>query len=98
MTDSAWAARRRVTLEDVARQAGVSRALVSVVLRGEAGAGPATRDRVLAAAEELGYRPDVRARSLASAGSRLIGVMFGAAGSFHMDLLEGLYDEAERRG
>jgi DNA-binding LacI/PurR family transcriptional regulator len=92
-----WAPVPRITLTDVAREAGVSRAIVSVVLRGQTGASEATRVRVLSAAEKLGYRPDLRAQSLAGNKSRLIGVMFGAAGSFHFDLLEGLYDEAERR-
>ena len=89
---------RRVTLEDVARRAGVSRALVSIVMRGAEGAGEATRARVLAAAEELGYRPDVRARALAGRRSRLVGVTFGVSGSFHVDLLDWLYAAAQDRG
>lgn len=90
---------RRVTLEDVAKRAEVSRALVSIVMRDAPGASPATRQRVRAAADELGYRPDVRARSLASRKSRLIGVMFGVGvGAFHFDLLEGLFAAAEEHG
>ena len=89
---------RRVTLADVAADAGVSRALVSIVMRDAPGASTATRDRVLASARSLGYRPDARARSLASQRSGLVGVVFGEAGSFHLDLLEGLYAEAEARG
>ncbi len=89
----------RVTLSDVARHAGVSRALVSIVVRDAPGASAATRERVLAVAHELGYRPDMRARSLASQRSRIIGVMFGVGvGAFHFDLLEGLYAAAEARG
>lgn len=97
-TGREWSPQRRVTLEDVARRAGVSRALVSIVMRDAKGASDATRERVLRAAGELGYRPDVRARSLASHQSGLIGVVFGVAGAFHFDLLEGLYEAAESRG
>jgi DNA-binding LacI/PurR family transcriptional regulator len=91
--------RGRVTLDDVAERAGVSRALVSIVMREAPGASDATRTRVLAAARELGYRPDARARALAGRASNLIGVMFGVGvGAFHFDLLEGLYAAAEERG
>jgi DNA-binding LacI/PurR family transcriptional regulator len=89
---------RRATLDDVAARAGVSRALVSIVMREAPGASTATRERVFAAATELGYRPDLRARSLASTKSRLIGVLFGTARRFHFELLEGLYAAAEERG
>ena len=101
MTDSSTTdrGRRRVTLDDVAERAGVSRALVSIVMREAPGASEATRARVLAAAQELGYRPDARARSLAGRASHLIGVMFGVGvGAFHFDLLEGLYAAAEEQG
>jgi DNA-binding LacI/PurR family transcriptional regulator len=82
-------------LDDVAARAGVSRALVSIVMREAPGASAATRERVLAAARELDYRPDVRARSLGGQRSKLIGVMFGVGmGAFHFDLLEGLYAAA----
>jgi DNA-binding LacI/PurR family transcriptional regulator len=97
--DGGWLTRRRVTLNDVAKHAHVSRALVSIVMRDAPGASPATRERVWAAARELGYRPDVRARSLAGQKSRLIGVMFGVGiGTFQFDLLEGLYAAAEEHG
>jgi DNA-binding LacI/PurR family transcriptional regulator len=97
--DGDWPTRRRVTLNDVAKHADVSRALVSIVMRDAPGASAATRERVLAAARELGYRPDVRARSLAGQKSRLIGVMFGVSiGTFQFDLLEGLYAAAESHG
>jgi len=89
---------RRPTLQDVAAHAGVSRALVSIVIRGAAGASAATRQRVLASAAQLGYRPDPRARLLARRRSRLIGVSFGAHYPFHADLLEGVYLAAEPAG
>jgi DNA-binding LacI/PurR family transcriptional regulator len=89
---------RRPTLEDVAARAGVSRALVSLVIRGAPGASEQTRQRVLASAAELGYRPDPRAQLLARRRSRLLGVMFDARQSFHADLLEGIYLAAEPAG
>jgi DNA-binding LacI/PurR family transcriptional regulator len=50
----------RPTLEDVAARAGVSRALVSLVIRGAPGASEATHARMLRVADEIGYRPDPR--------------------------------------
>ncbi len=96
--DADWRSSRRVTLAEVAEAAGVSRALVSIVMREAPGASEATRERVLATARELGYRPDARARALAGKGSKLIGVMFGVTGAFHLDLLDGLYVAAEEAG
>ncbi len=89
------AASRRSTLADVAARAGVSVALVSIVMRDAPGASAATRERVRRAAEELGYRPDSRARLLRSARSRLIGVVFGVQHTFHGDLVSGLYTAAD---
>ena len=57
---------KRPTLADVAARAGVSTALVSIVMREAKGASAATRERVLQAAREIGYRPDARARLLRS--------------------------------
>lgn len=89
---------KRVTLDDVARRAGVSRALVSIVMRDVPGASAATRRRVLATAQELGYRPDARARSLAGNSSKLIGVLFDTASAYHFSLLDGLYSAAGEFG
>jgi DNA-binding LacI/PurR family transcriptional regulator len=87
---------RRPTLADVAARAGVSTALVSIVMREVPGASTATRERVLAVADALGYRPDIRARLLRRSRSRLLGVVFGVQHAFHGDLLDGLYTSAER--
>ena len=89
---------RRITLADVARRADVSPALVSIVMRGAPGASAESRERIMAVAGQLGYRPDARARSLASLKSHVIGVLFGRAGRFHMELIDGLYAAAENRG
>src|SRR5690348_16676524 len=89
---------RRPTMSDVAGRAGVSRALVSIVFRDQPGAAEVTRARVLAAAEELGYQPDTRARLLSRRQTRLIGVTFGVGYEFHADLLSELYAAAQDRG
>ncbi len=85
-------------MADVAERAGVSRALVSIVFRDQPGASRETRERVLRVADEIGYRPDNAARLLARGRSRTLGVMFTAHQTFHADLLEGIYGEAERLG
>jgi len=73
----------------------VSTALVSIVIRGVPGASAESRQRNLEAADELGYRPDTRARLLRSSRSRLLGVVFGVQQPFHGDLVGGLYQAAD---
>jgi DNA-binding LacI/PurR family transcriptional regulator len=57
---------RRPTIYDVARRAGVSKSLVSLVLQGNPGVSAARRAAVVAAIKELGYRPNRAATELAS--------------------------------
>lgn len=64
-----------ITIDDVARRAGVSPKTVSRVINGEANVREPTRDAVRRAIAELGYQPNLAARSLASARSRLIGLI-----------------------
>jgi LacI family transcriptional regulator len=90
--------RTRVTRNDVAKAAGVSPALVSIVMRDVPGASAETRERVLRIAAELGYRPDANARSLRQARSLQLGVVFAPDAAGHSELLEFIYAAAERRG
>jgi len=66
---------RRPSITDVARLAGFSHQTVSRVLNGHPSVRPVTRARVLAAIEELGYRPNSAARTLASGRSKTLGVV-----------------------
>jgi DNA-binding LacI/PurR family transcriptional regulator len=63
---------RRVSIKDVAREAGVSVTTVSHALNGKGRLNPATRRHVQAVAERLGYRPNPAARSLVSGRTGLI--------------------------
>jgi LacI family transcriptional regulator len=56
--------RRQVTIVDVAREAGVSRAAVSKVIRDAPGVSPAMRSRVAEAIQRLNYRPSAAARAM----------------------------------
>lgn len=66
---------RPPSMADVAARAGVSHQTVSRVLNGHAYVRPDTRDRVLAAIDELGYRPNRAARALVTARSATIGIL-----------------------
>ncbi len=67
---------RRATIADVARAAGVATSTASVVFSGKAKVAAATRERVLAAAAELGYAgPDPRAASLRRGRSGIVAVV-----------------------
>lgn len=95
--------RRRVSAEDVAREAGVSRTTVSFVLNNTPGKGIAesTRQRVLDAAARLGYEPNEHARKLARTRSLSVGVLvchtqFTYSDVFITRVLEGMSQVANR--
>ncbi|MEV4352131.1 LacI family DNA-binding transcriptional regulator [Actinoplanes sp. NPDC049596] len=89
---------QRPRLSDVAAHVGVSPASVSLVLRGAPGPSAETRERVLAAAAELGYRADRTASLLARRRRHLLGVMLDVRNPFHAELVEELHVEADRAG
>jgi len=67
---------KRATINDVARLAGVSIKTVSRVYNREPNVRPTTRDKVIAAAESLRYRPNLSARQLASKQTFVIGMLY----------------------
>lgn len=80
---------QRVTMEDVAREAGVSRALVSIAFRGVEGVSEKTRTKIFATAEKLGYVPNNIASRLAGKGADTIGVFIQ---DLHNDVFADVYD------
>jgi DNA-binding LacI/PurR family transcriptional regulator len=74
-----------ITLRDVAKLAGVSRPTANLILLGKgARFSPATRDKVIDAAKQLKYRPNLAARGLSRNRSFLIGVVIGEQHSERM--------------
>jgi LacI family transcriptional regulator len=90
-----------VTLRDVAEASGVSITTVSRILNGRESGVPIreeTRQRVLAAAAELGYRPNLLARGLRGSRSSLLGVIArDVTDPFHVQILRGINDALRER-
>ena len=87
------------TIRDVARRAEVSVASVSRALNGLNNVRGETRERIVAAATELGYVPHAGARSLSLARAHAIGVVLpDLHGEFFSECVRGMDREASRRG
>lgn len=89
----------RVTALDVARLAGVSRSAVSRVFTPGASVSQATAAKVREAAETLGYRPNVLARSMLTGRSHIIGLVVAYLDNhFYPGVLERLSVSLEQEG
>jgi len=90
---------RRPTIEDVAAQAGVSRQTVSRVLNDKGEISTRTRERVLAAIEALGYRPNAAARSMVIGRTSTLGCIAPNLVDHTLaSIVEGAQSEARRQG
>lgn len=88
-----------ITLTEVAREAGVSESTASRVLRRHGSFSSKTRDRVLGAAARLGYVPNRIAGTLASTGSKLVGIIIPSLTNIVFpDLLRGANSVLEAAG
>ena len=89
----------RVTSQQVAQRAGVSQSAVSRVFTKGASASEATEAKVRKAAEELGYRPNILARSVKTGRSRIIGLVVAYLDNyFYPEALEKLSKALQERG
>lgn len=90
---------RHPTIRGVAERAGVSKSLVSLVLQGSPRVGEARRQAVLAAIEELGYRPNAAARSLVARRTHTVGVLLhDMRNPWFVDVLDGLNSLLQAHG
>lgn len=87
---------RRPTISDVAQRAGVSKVAVSYALNGQPGVSEATRRKILAIAEEIGFSPSSAARVLSGAAARAVGLVLSRPAQtlgvepFFMELISGV--------
>jgi len=94
--------KRRPTIHDVARAAGVTAPVVSIVLNNRTdstiGASPETRERVQRIARELNYKPNIMGRSLAGKKSYLLGLLLSHINSpLVSDVIRGVQEVAGER-
>ena len=91
-----------VTIADVAEKAGVSISTVSYAMSGKRSISPATRERVEAAIDALGFRPHQAARSLASSSTNVIGLQAplrpGVDVHVIMEIVTGVVTQMRARG
>lgn len=89
--------RQRVTIVDVAREAGVAQSTASRALSGAPKVSATARDAVMEAAERLGYVRDLRAADLASSRTMTMGLLIrGAERTFYGELAAGVQRETDR--
>src|SRR5690242_2582667 len=90
---------KRPTIADIARRAGVTKAAVSFALNGQPGVSAATRVRILAIADEIGFEPSSAARALSDGRAGAFGLIIDrpartlGSEAFFMQLISGIQAE-----
>ncbi len=91
--------RKRLTLKDVANVLSLTPATVSKALNNSSDISFETKEKVKKACQELGYRPNLLARSLISNRSKILGVLVPDLRiSFFSEAVRGMYEEASKKG
>jgi LacI family transcriptional regulator len=91
--------RKKITTQVIAEFCGVSRGTVDRVLHNRKGVSPETRDRILRVMQEVGYRPNFIARSLAKGKTMTIGmIVFDLYNRFFAQMVNAAEEEARKRG
>ncbi len=86
------------TMLDVAQAAGVSKASVSIVFRGVQGVSETTREKVMEAARQLGYRNNRSASLLSRVRSRQLGVVLDLHSAYHSQIAAEILRAADEAG
>ena len=76
---------------EIAEKAGVARTTVSLVLRGGEGLASDTIEKVMKAAKELGYRPNLLVQGIRTGKSKTIGVMIPPRDSYWSEIIYGIH-------
>jgi len=84
---------KRVSHQDIAREAGVSRVTVSLILAGKDQTSEQTRQRVLEVAGRLKYRPNLLVRGMQTGRTHAVGVIMPSSLHFHGQIARGIHDE-----
>lgn len=91
--------KKRATIKDVARRAGVSISTASLAINGKDGVTEQTKQRILDAVEELSYQPDSAARNLRASGTKVIGLVIpDVRNCFYGEITEYIRREVESYG
>ena len=90
---------KKATIYDIAREAGVSTATVTRVVRGDPGVREATRQRVQQVIDRHAYTPNVSAQNLESGRSRTLAIVLPVVSNLYFNrLFDAVYWEAEKNG